>query len=88
LRDLSQTTESSGLILSQSGYLQRAPCIEKLPYRFQQRVRNKHLQTILVEAAKLAPRWSTELALVYERENRKEIATGPHWPWRANWWLT
>ena len=30
--------------------------------------RNKHLQTILVEAAKLAPRWNTELALVYERD--------------------
>lgn len=33
--------------------------------------RNKHLQTILVEAAKLAPRWSTELALVYEREKQR-----------------
>jgi transposase len=28
--------------------------------------RNKHLQTVLVEAAKLAPRWSPELALVYD----------------------
>jgi transposase len=28
--------------------------------------RNKHLQTVLVEAAKLAPRWNPELALVYE----------------------
>jgi transposase len=33
--------------------------------------RNKHLQTTLIEAAKLAPRWSTELALVYEREKQK-----------------
>ena len=33
--------------------------------------RNKHLQTILVEAAKLAPRWNAELALVYEREKQK-----------------
>ena len=28
--------------------------------------RNKHLQTVLIEAAKLAPRWSPELALVYD----------------------
>jgi transposase len=33
--------------------------------------RNKHLQTILVEAAKLAPRWNTDLALVYERAKQK-----------------
>jgi transposase len=33
--------------------------------------RNKHLQTMLVEAAKLAPRWYPELALVYEREKQK-----------------
>src|SRR6266446_8863720 len=33
--------------------------------------RNKHLQTILVEAAKLAPRWNAELALVYERAKQK-----------------
>ncbi|MCU1224852.1 MAG: transposase, partial [Edaphobacter sp.] len=30
--------------------------------------RNKHIQQVLVEAAKLAPRYSHELALVYERE--------------------
>lgn len=30
--------------------------------------RNKHLQCMLVEAAKLAPRWNPELAAVYERE--------------------
>ncbi len=30
--------------------------------------RNKHLQTILVEAANLAPRWNEELATVYTRE--------------------
>jgi len=33
--------------------------------------RNKHLQTILVEAAKLAPRWNAELALVYDREKQR-----------------
>ena len=34
--------------------------------------RNKHLQTVLIEAAKLAPRWNDGLAAVYE----KEIARG------------
>ncbi len=34
--------------------------------------RNKHLQTVLIEAAKLAPRWNAELAAVYE----KEVARG------------
>ena len=30
--------------------------------------RNRHLQTILVEAAKVAPRWNPELAALHERE--------------------
>ena len=30
--------------------------------------RNSHLQTVLVEAAKLAPRWNQQLAAVHERE--------------------
>jgi hypothetical protein len=44
--------------------------------------RNKHIQQTLVEAAKLAPRYSHELALVYERErqrgnrNRATLAVG------------
>jgi transposase len=33
--------------------------------------RNQHLQTVLIEAAKLAPRFSPELALVYERAKEK-----------------
>src|ERR1700674_4152060 len=33
--------------------------------------RNKHIQRVLVEAAKLAPRQNHELALVYEREKQK-----------------
>lgn len=33
--------------------------------------RNKHLQTMLIEAAKLAPRWNAELALVYEHAKQK-----------------
>jgi len=30
--------------------------------------RNKHLQTVLIEAAKLAPNWNPQLAKVHERE--------------------
>jgi transposase len=33
--------------------------------------RNKHIQSVLVEAAKLAPRQHSELALVYEKEKAK-----------------
>jgi transposase len=34
--------------------------------------RNKHIQRTLVEAAKLAPRQSHELAVIYDREKQKE----------------
>ena len=33
--------------------------------------RNKHLQTTLIEAAKMAPRNSSALALLYDREKQK-----------------
>src|SRR5881397_2719466 len=33
--------------------------------------RNKHLQTILIEAAKMAPRNSVDLAMIYDREKQK-----------------
>src|SRR5216684_611282 len=33
--------------------------------------RNKHLQTILIEAAKMAPRNSVDLALIYDKEKQK-----------------
>jgi transposase len=49
---------------SSGGKTQRSPISKQ---------RNKHLQTTLIEAAKVAPRWNPELALVYERE--KAIAT-------------
>ena len=39
--------------------------------------RNKHIQRVLVEAAKLAPKQSHELALVYEKESRKEMPIVP-----------
>jgi hypothetical protein len=35
------------------------------------RQRNKHIQSCLVEAAKLAPRYDHDLALVYENEKKK-----------------
>jgi len=43
---------------------------------------------MLIEAAKLAPRWNAELALVYERAKQKGNRNRPHWRWLANWWLT
>jgi transposase len=33
--------------------------------------RNKHIQSVLIEAAKLAPRYHPDLALVYEKEKKK-----------------
>ncbi|MDP3016430.1 MAG: IS110 family transposase [Deltaproteobacteria bacterium] len=45
-----------------AGKEQRGPISKK---------RNKHLQTMLIEAAKLAPHWNQQLALVHERELRK-----------------
>ena len=47
---------------SSAGKQQRTPISKQ---------RNKHIQTMLIEAAKLAPRWYPELALVYEREKQK-----------------
>jgi hypothetical protein len=38
--------------------------------------RNKHIQRVLVEAAKLAPRQDHNLALVYEREKQKGMPIG------------
>jgi transposase len=33
--------------------------------------RNKHIQSMLVEAARLAPRYSPELAVLYDRERQR-----------------
>jgi transposase len=35
------------------------------------KLRNKHLQTTLIEAAKMAPRNSPELAMLYDKEKQK-----------------
>lgn len=45
-----------------AGKEQRGPISKK---------RNKHLQTMLIEAAKLAPHWNEHLAIVHERELKK-----------------
>jgi transposase len=45
-----------------AGREQRGPISKK---------RNKHLQTMLIEAAKLAPHWNPQLAVVHERELKK-----------------
>jgi len=42
--------------------------------------RNKHIQRVLVEAAKLAPRQDHTLALVYEREKQKGMPIERRWP--------
>lgn len=47
---------------SSAGKSQRTPISKQ---------RNKHLQTTLIEAAKVAPRWHTEFALLYDREKQK-----------------
>jgi transposase len=50
-----------------AGIVKRAPISKQ---------RNRHLQTVLVEAAKLAPRFNPDLALVYEKETQKNNSNG------------
>ena len=45
-----------------AGKAQRGPISKK---------RNKHLQTMLIEAAKIAPHWNPQLSAIHERELRK-----------------
>ena len=47
---------------SSGGTVQRTPLSKQ---------RNKHLQTTLIEAAKMAPRYSPNLAMLYDREKQK-----------------
>jgi transposase len=51
-----------GAEVSSAGKQQRTPISKQ---------RNRHLQTVLIEAAKLVPRYHPELALVYEREKQR-----------------
>ena len=60
-----QAISYCGLCSAQSesaGKEQRGPISKK---------RNKHLQTMLIEAAKLAPRWNQQLAVIHERELKR-----------------
>jgi transposase len=50
--------------------------------------RNRHLQTILIEAAKMGPRHSPALAMIYDRGSKRRMPIGPRWPWHGNWWRT
>lgn len=45
-----------------AGKEQRGPISKK---------RNKHLQTMLIEASKIAPRWNSQLAAIHTRESQK-----------------
>ena len=47
---------------SSADHMQRTPLSKQ---------RNKHLQTTLIEAAKMAPRYSPTLALLYDKERQK-----------------
>jgi len=62
---ISQAVSYCGLCSAQkesAGKEMRGPISKK---------RNKHLQTVLIEAAKLAPHWNPQLAEVYDREISK-----------------
>ena len=50
--------------------------------------RNKHIQRVLIEAAKLAPSESHELALTHARELDREIGTAPPWLLPGRWSAT
>jgi len=52
----------SGAEKSSGSTVQRTPLSKQ---------RNKHLQTTLIEAAKMAPRNSSELAMLYDKEKQK-----------------
>ena len=45
--------------------------IHQICYAPLSKQRNKHLQTTLIEAAKMAPRYSPTLALLYDKERQK-----------------
>ena len=48
--------------------------------------RNKHIQRVLMQAAKLAPKNSHELALVYEKAKQKGAPIELHLQWLERWW--
>jgi transposase len=50
--------------------------------------RDKHLQTTLIEAAKMAPRNSPELAMLYGKESRRAMRIAQRWQWQESGWPT
>jgi len=48
--------------------------------------RNKHLQSVLIEAAKMAPRYSSTLSLLYDREKQRGNANGATLAVARRWW--
>ncbi len=50
--------------------------------------RNKHLQTMLIEAAKLAPRWIRSWRGCAQKNWRAATRIRRPWPWRVNWLST
>jgi hypothetical protein len=50
--------------------MNKVPRIRPRAHRFPKK-RNKHIQHVLVEAAKLAPRYDRGLALLYAKEKQK-----------------
>jgi transposase len=65
-RSLKQAISYCGLCGEEKSSADKVMCT---PFSKQ---RNKHIQRVLVEAAKLAPRQNHEPALVYEKEKKKE----------------
>ena len=62
VQDVSSRIHAEGAEKSSADVIKRTPLSKQ---------RNKHLQCMLIEAAKLAPRNSPALALVYDREKQK-----------------
>jgi transposase len=48
--------------------------------------RNKHLQYTLIEAAKMAPRYSPTLATLYDKKKQKGNANRPTLAVAESWW--
>jgi transposase len=50
--------------------------------------RNKHLQTTLIEAAKMAPRNSRSWHCSMTKRSRRATPIAQRWQWRESWWPT
>ena len=61
---------------SSAGKLQRTPISKQ---------RNKHLQTTLIEAAKVAPRCIRSSHCCMTNKSKKATTTEPRWPSHGSW---